>query len=129
MQRITFSEYLGPMHADRVPVYLAHRLTTAAVDAHTDVEVFDAIAAKAIARASGGVPRLINVLAHKCLMLAYGENVHRVSVAHVRLAVADTPGIVAQAPWWRRLRLWSDKKPAPAPFAESALRTSVRSKP
>lgn len=129
MQRITFSEYLGPMAADRVPVYLAHRLTTAAVDAHTDVQVFEADAAKAIARASGGVPRLINVLAHKCLMLAYGENLHRVSAAHVRLAVADTPGIAAPRPWWRRL--WpSPAKPAvPLPFAESELRTPARSKP
>ena len=40
MQRITFSEYLGPMSADRVPVYLVHRLTTAAVDGNTDVQVF-----------------------------------------------------------------------------------------
>lgn len=129
MQRITFSEYLGPMHADRVPVYLAHRLTRAAIDAHTDVQVFDAAAAKAIARASGGVPRLINVLAHKCLMLAYGENVHRVSVAHVRLAVADTPGIVKQTPWWRRLWPWSTKSSAMLAFSESELRTTARSKP
>lgn len=128
MQRITFSEYLGPMPPDRVPVYLAHRLTTAAVDTHTDVHIFEADAAKAIARASGGVPRLINVLAHKCLMLAYGENVHRVSAAHVRLATADTPGIVKPASWWRRLWPWQAKPPALVPFAESELRTPARSK-
>lgn len=130
MQRITFSEYLGPMAADRVPVYLAHRMTTAAVDAHTDVHVFEADAAKAIARASGGVPRLVNVLAHKCLMLAYGENLHRVSTAHVRLAVADTPGIATPPPWWRRLWPWQAHRTTPAlvPFAESELRTPARSK-
>ncbi len=129
MQRITFSEHLGPMAPDRVPVYLAHRMATAAVDTHTDVQVFEADAAKAIARASGGVPRLINVLAHKCLMLAYGENVHRVSAAHVRLATADTPGIVKPAPWWRRLWPWPAKPPALMPLAESELRTPARSKP
>lgn len=127
MQRITFAEYLGPMPADRVPVYLAHRLTTAAVDAHTDVQVFEPDAAKAIARISGGVPRLINVLAHKCLMLAYGEDVHRVSSAHVRLAAKDTPGIVAAKPWWRRL--WHSRAvPAPVPVADSMLGSPVRSK-
>ena len=104
-------------------------MTTAAVDDHTDVQVFGADAAKAIARASGGVPRLINVLAHKCLMLAYGENAHRVSAAHVRLAVADTPGIVAPRPWWRRMWRWPAQPPVNAPFSESELRTPARSKP
>ena len=103
MQRITFSEYLGPMAVDRVAVYLAHRLATAAVDVHTDVDLFEPDAAMAIARISGGVPRLINVVAHKCLMLAYGENVHRVTPAHVHLAAVDTPGVVPRLPWWRRL--------------------------
>nr|WP_295777383.1 AAA family ATPase [Rhodoferax sp.] len=129
MQRITFSEYLGPMSADRVPVYLIHRMATAAIDAHTDVQVFDAQAAKAIARISGGVPRLVNVIAHKCLMLAYGENVHRVSAAHVRLAARDTPGVVPRLPWWRRI--WT-RRAAPMPlipFPDIELRTPARSKP
>lgn len=128
LQRITFSEYLGPMPADRVPVYLAHRLTTAAVDVHTDVQVFEPDAAKAIARHSGGVPRLINVLAHKCLMLAYGENVHRVHVGHVRLAVKDTPGLAPRLPWWRRL--WHRNATLPVvALSDSVLGTPARSKP
>ena len=128
MQRITFSEYLGPMPADHVPVYLAHRLTTAASDEHTDVQVFEADAARAIARLSGGVPRLINVMAHKCLMLAYGENVHRVSLAHVRLAAKDTPGVVPRLPWWKRL--WRRRTAAAPPLlSEAAMGAPVRSKP
>jgi MSHA biogenesis protein MshM len=104
LQRITFSEYLGPMHAKRVGVYLEHRLATAAMDANTDTKIFDTRAARAIAHYSGGVPRLINVLANKCLMLAYGEDTQRVTVAHVHLAAKDTPGIVKRAPWWVWLR-------------------------
>jgi MSHA biogenesis protein MshM len=115
------------MPADRVPVYLAHRLTTAAVDRHTDVQVFESGAARAIARFSGGVPRLINVLAHKCLMLAYGENVHRVSVAHVRMAAKDTPGIV-HLPWWKRL--WRLRVAAPRPvLSDAPIGKPIRSKP
>lgn len=104
LQRITFSEYLGPMTAQHVPAYLAHRLATAALSEATDTQVFGPQAAQALARLSGGVPRLVNVMAHKCLMLAYGENEHRVSVAHVQLAAADTPGVARAAPvpwWWR----------------------------
>jgi MSHA biogenesis protein MshM len=110
LQRITFSEYLGGMQAARVEPYLAHRLAVAAEDALTDVHVFEPAAAAALARYSRGVPRLVNVLAHKCLLLAYGENTHRVQVRHVDLAAADTPGVQRQAArwsptaWWRRLR-------------------------
>lgn len=104
LQRITFSEYLGPMSIDQVPLYLAHRLATAAVDEATDTQVFEASAVRALARLSKGVPRLVNVLAHKCLMLAYGENVHRVTAAHIRLAGADTPGVHSVASGWRTLR-------------------------
>ena len=103
LQRITFSEHLGPMLPARVPVYLAHRLGRAAAGPHTDVHVFEPAAALAIAHYSRGVPRLINVLAHKCLMLAYGEDVHRVTTDHVKLAVQDTSGIAQTVPWWWRL--------------------------
>lgn len=111
LQRITFSEYLGPMPLQHVPVYLAHRLSTAALDANRYLDVFSADAAAAIARASGGVPRLINVLAHKCLMLVYGEGGQTVNVEHVRLAVADTPGLRRPASWWRRLRAAWARRP------------------
>jgi MSHA biogenesis protein MshM len=105
LQRITFSEYLGPMAARRVGVYLQHRLITAAHDSSVDVRIFDPSAADAIAFYSAGVPRLINVLAHKCLMLAFGEDVQRVTVAHVHLAAKDTPGVVVPRAWWLWLRL------------------------
>lgn len=104
LQRITFSEHLGPMLPERIPVYLSHRLGRAATGPQTDIHVFEPAAAQAIAQFSRGVPRLVNVLAHKCLMLAYGEDVHRVTVAHVALAAQDTPGVVLPLPWWRRWR-------------------------
>ena len=58
---------------------------------------------QALAQYSGGVPRVINVLGNKCLMLAYGENRHRITPAHVRLAASGTAGTEAAAPWWGRL--------------------------
>ncbi len=104
LQRITFSEFLGPIQAHRVPAYLEHRLLKAALDECTDVKVFELDAGCEIARVTGGVPRLVNVLAHKCLMLAYGEGGHRVRRDHVALAAADTPGIgvlaVSRSSWW-----------------------------
>ena len=110
LQRITFSEYLGPMREPRVSAYLEHRLLIAALNETTDTKVFELAAAQLLAHLSGGVPRLVNVLAHKCLMLAYGENEHRVNTSHVRLAAADTPGLQAAASRWRSWRgLWRSK--------------------
>jgi len=113
LQRITFSEYLGPMTAHCVPTYLAHRLATAALSEATDTQVFELEAAQLMARLSGGVPRLVNILAHKCLMLAYGENVHRVNRQHVGLAGLDTPGVRALSPvsWLSRWLPWTSRGP------------------
>ena len=110
LQRITFSEYMGPMRLDRVPAYLAHRLRCAARDDSTDTEVFEHAAAKLIAQYSRGTPRMINVLANKCLMLAFGENVHRVQPRHVHMAARDTPAIAPLPAWWRR---WWPQRQAP----------------
>jgi len=111
LQRITFSEYLGPMAEARVPVYLSHRLACAAINDTVDTDLFDLQASRAIAHYSGGVPRLINILAHKCLLLAFGEDTHRVTEDHVHMAARDTPGVAARATWWRRAwsrwNLWS----------------------
>jgi MSHA biogenesis protein MshM len=114
LQRITFSEYLGPMAAKRVPTYLEHRIFRAALDDTVDTRIFKPRAAMALAYYSGGVPRLINVMANKCLMLAYGEDTQRVTVEHVHLAAKDTPGVVARPPWWLWLRLALDLRQAPA---------------
>jgi MSHA biogenesis protein MshM len=101
LQRITFSDYLGRMSKDSVPAYLMHRLAVAAKDESTDIQVFENEAAGELAVFSGGVPRLVNVLAHKCLMLAYGEDEHRVAAHHVRLAADDTPGSIRPASRWK----------------------------
>ncbi len=103
LQRITFSEFLGPMATQRVPAYLQHRLAVAAIGAQTDTELFEPAAAQAIAHHSAGVPRVVNVLANKCLMLAFGEDRHRITAAHVRLAARDTAGVDVAASWWDRL--------------------------
>lgn len=117
LQRITFSEYLGPLQENRIGAYLQHRMAIAAIDTHTDTQVFEPKAVTAIAHASAGVPRLVNILAHKGLMLAYGEGTHRVTPAHVRLAVQDTPGVGLRKRWlwsgWLRRRNAAAALPGP----------------
>ncbi|WP_370660208.1 ExeA family protein, partial [Massilia glaciei] len=86
-QRITFHYHLGPLTRDDMEYYVAHRLRVAGF---TGARLFTAAAVKRLYRASGGIPRLVNILAHKSLMLCYGQGRQQVSGAHVAAAARDT---------------------------------------
>jgi MSHA biogenesis protein MshM len=96
-QRITFQYRLTVLGRDEVDQYIAHRLRVAGYKGN---QLFARGAARAIHQASGGVPRLVNILAHKALLLAYGEAAPEVTSAHARQAVADTPAAQQVRPWW-----------------------------
>jgi MSHA biogenesis protein MshM len=97
-QRITFQYRLSALSAAEVEQYLAHRLRVAG---YRGSRLFLPAAVRRLHRASGGVPRLINIIAHKSLLLAFGEGVQQVQPHHVRSAAADTPA-AASTPrrWW-----------------------------
>lgn len=86
-QRITFHYHLGPLSRDDLEFYLAHRLLVAGF---AGSRLFARDAVKALHVASGGVPRLANILAHKSLMLAYGEGRQQVRARQVKAAARDT---------------------------------------
>ena len=94
-QRITFQHILKALARHEVADYVAHRLTIAG---YSGPALFADGALRAIHGASRGVPRLVNILAHKSLLLAYGQGGRRAERQHVRAAVEDTPA--ASAPWW-----------------------------
>jgi len=97
-QRITFHYHLGPLTRDDLEFYISHRLSVAG---YTGSRLFERGAVKALYAASGGIPRLVNILAHKSLMLAYGQGKQQVIARHVQVAANDTSGAVK-----RRLRIW-----------------------
>lgn len=105
-QRITFAYRLGPLEAAEVESYLRQRLACAG---HGDGALFETAAVRLLARGSGGVPRLINILAHKALMAAFGEGRHWVERRHVDAALADTEQ--ARRPGVRGLRALSWLRP------------------
>lgn len=86
-QRITFSYMLKTMDQDQLYFYLKHRLNVAG---RRGGELFGRNVCNIIHRASKGTPRIVNVLAHKALMLAYGEGKEAISKQHVKLAITDT---------------------------------------
>jgi MSHA biogenesis protein MshM len=81
---------MGPLPRRGLDDYLAHRLRVAG---HCGDNVFARGAVSKLYASSGGIPRLVNILAHKSLMLAYGEGARQVAKRHVRLAAADTLAI------------------------------------
>lgn len=89
-QRITFSCRLRPLSLADVEYYIGHRMRIAD---YSGARAFDADAVKCLYRASLGVPRLVNVLAHKSLMAAFGEGARTITACHVRAAIADTESV------------------------------------
>ena len=101
-QRITFEHRLGSLSFRETEHYLSHRLSVAG---HVGDRVFTRSAVRKIFRASHGVPRLINILANKAMMLAYGRGVRQVDLSSARAAAVDTPAAYGWAPIWIWLAL------------------------
>lgn len=103
-QRIGFSYCLRPLSLDETRAYVEHRLHIAGYRGGT---LFGGFALRRLWRASRGVPRLINVLAQKCLMLAYGRGERRIGTRLVGLAIRDTDdaSLPSSIRWWPLLLL------------------------
>lgn len=98
-QRIGFSYCLRPLRFDETRAYLEHRLQ---ISGYRGAPLFGGRALRQLWRASRGIPRLINILAQKCLMLAYGQGARQIDSRLVRLAVRDTDDARRFVPrrWW-----------------------------
>ena len=101
LQRITFQYGLSGLAEDEVGAYVAHRLAIAGYARET---LFSGGAVSALHRGSRGVPRLINIISHKSLLLVFGEGGQRVERRHIEAAVHDTPAAAAGRSWWPRFR-------------------------
>ena len=100
-QRITFQYALKALDRAEVANYVAHRLKVAG---YPGTALFAPNALAELHAASRGVPRLVNILAHKSLLVLWGEGGRQVARRHVRIAVDDTPSAGARRWWWGGLR-------------------------
>ena len=89
-QRITFSYQLRAMNSIEVSHYIEHRLQVAG---YKGASLFNAKLCQKIARASKGVPRIVNILCHKMLMLGYGQGTYEITGKHFSLAAKDTESV------------------------------------
>lgn len=86
LTRISFHAMLRPLDRREVLAYVRHRLKVAG----GEDTLFTWWAERALWRVSRGLPRLVNIIAAKAMMLAYGRGSRRVTRRHVKMAARDT---------------------------------------
>ena len=92
-QRITLKFHLGPLSREDTDAYISHRLKKAGAD---DDTVFEEEARAAVHEATGGVPRLINVLCDQALLVAYSQDEESVTAEIVEETVEDREGFYCE---------------------------------
>ncbi|MGD2167855.1 MAG: AAA family ATPase [Gammaproteobacteria bacterium] len=94
-QRITGRFHLEPLSRGETRAYVRHRMRVAGAQ-H---DVFMPGAMRALHQSSGGVPRLINVVADRALLAAYTLDAPKISGRLVRRAAAEVFGGTRRR-WW-----------------------------
>lgn len=100
-QRITGRYHLEPLSSDETSAYVDHRLKVAGAIG----PIFTPAAKRMLFRHSGGVPRMINVIADRALLGGYTGETQQITPQLVRDAVHevyDGPpvGFGGRRPWW-----------------------------
>lgn len=91
-QRISFSYQLGQLNHGEMQDYLNHRLIIAG---YYGLPMFSRAAIYYLYIKSGGVARLVNILAHKALLATYGKGLYQVGLKQMMAAAADTESVAS----------------------------------
>ena len=98
--RIVVRYHMGPLNRSETRDYIMHRLSVAGAQGGVR---FSGGALRQIYRYSGGLPRKINAVCERSLLLTYLKGAHTVTAALVRQAIRELKGVYAlksQAPVW-----------------------------
>lgn len=94
-QRITGRYHLEPLSLEDTFVYVRHRMKVAGAHA----EVFLRSAIRELYRQSGGIPRLINVVADRALLAAYTQDRSKIDGKLIGRAASEVFGRRSGAGW------------------------------
>jgi len=89
-QRITIQWELLPLNTEETRGYIQHRLNVALGKGKVK---FERSAMDLIYRFSGGIPRMINVVSDRSLLIGYTQNTRRITNRIVRHAIKDIGGL------------------------------------
>ena len=98
-QRITIQWELLPLNLEETRGYIQHRLNVALGKGKVR---FSRQAVETVFRYSRGIPRMINVISDRTLLIAYTEGTKKISPQIVKIAVKDIGSLVP-------LESWADK--------------------
>jgi general secretion pathway protein A len=98
-QRVTGRYHLDPLSQAETAAYVKHRLKVAGAQG----ELFAVGALREIHRITGGVPRMINIVADRALLGAYTEENPRISAKLVRQAASEVLGHPVSPRWFKAL--------------------------
>ncbi len=98
-QRITIQWELLPLNLEETRGYIQHRLNVALGKGKVR---FSRKALEMVFRYSRGIPRMINVVADRTLLIAFTQSTKKITPKIVKLAVSDIGGLVP-------LESWADK--------------------
>jgi len=85
-QRVTLSCHLAPLTFKETSAYIEHRLQIALTKPGI---LFSKSALKEVYRYAGGIPRLINIICDRSLLISYSRNRKKISGNMVRLAIRE----------------------------------------
>lgn len=94
-QRISVKFHLGALSEEDVASYIHHRLTVAGMP---DPGFFDPEARREVFRASGGIPRMINIVSDQALLQAFISEERAIRGETVRRVLADLEGYYMDTP-------------------------------
>ena len=98
-QRITIKWELLPLNLEETRGYIQHRLNVALGKGKVR---FSRQSVETVFRYSRGIPRMINVVADRTLLIAFTQGTKKITPKIVKLAVGDIGGLVP-------LESWADK--------------------
>ena len=98
-QRITLSCHLVPLNSEETQEYIRHRIYIAATRPGVS---FTMAACRSIFKHTGGVPRLINIVCDRALLIAFNLGKHRISKDIVKQAIKEVG--------WKSNRRWYNPK-------------------
>ncbi|MZH40952.1 MAG: AAA family ATPase [Nitrospinae bacterium] len=98
-QRITIKWELLPLNLEETRGYIQHRLNIALGKGKVR---FSRQAVETVFRYSRGIPRMINVVCDRTLLIAFTQSTKKITPKIVKLAVSDIGGLVP-------LESWADK--------------------
>jgi len=90
-QRIAYSCYLHALDPEHTQSYLMRRLLAAG---HCHGQVFTKAAVKALNRYAKGVPRIINILCNKAMLIACSRGDQMVSLQDMKKAIKDSVSLI-----------------------------------